>query len=98
MKWARGVNRILRTNSGPVRISEKVVQAIRERIGEDNLIKTEEEIVKGNIVQITSGPLKDLMGVFEKKMSDGGRVRILLSLIGVDVPVQISRWRIKKVA
>jgi hypothetical protein len=38
------------------------------------------------------------MGVFEKKMSDGGRVRILLSLIGVDVPVQISRWRIKKVA
>lgn len=98
MKWARGVNRILRTNSGPVPISEKVVQAIRERIGEDNLIKTEEEIVKGNIVQITSGPLKDLMGVFEKKMSDGGRVRILLSLIGVDVPVQISRWQIKKVA
>jgi transcription antitermination factor NusG len=53
---------------------------------------------EGNIVQFTSGPFKDLMGVFDKKMSDGRRVRILLSLIGVDVPVQVSRWQIKKVA
>jgi len=31
-------------------------------------------------------------------MSAGGRVRILLSLIGVDVSVQVSRHQIKKVA
>jgi hypothetical protein len=30
-------------------------------------------------------------------MSGKGRVKILLSLIGVDVPVQISRWQLKKV-
>ncbi len=38
------------------------------------------------------------MGVFGKKMSDGKRVRVLLSLIGVDVSVQVSRYQIKKVA
>jgi hypothetical protein len=38
------------------------------------------------------------MGIFQKKMSDKGRVRILLGLIGVDVPIQISQWQIKKVA
>ena len=38
------------------------------------------------------------MGVFDRRMSDGKRVRVLLSLIGVDVPVQVSRHQIKKVA
>jgi transcription antitermination factor NusG len=50
------------------------------------------------MVQFTSGPFKDLMGVFDKKMSDGKRVKVLLNLIGVDVPVQVSRYQIKKVA
>ena len=39
-----------------------------------------------------------LGGIFYRKMSDSGRVKILLSLIGVDIPVQISQWQIKKVA
>jgi transcriptional antiterminator NusG len=53
---------------------------------------------EGDLVQITSGPFKDLTGIFQKKMSDNGRVRILLSLIGVEVPIQISRMQIKKAA
>jgi transcription antitermination factor NusG len=53
---------------------------------------------EGDIVQITSGPFKELTGIFQKRVSDKGRVRILLSLIGVDIPVQISRWQIRKAA
>jgi len=53
---------------------------------------------KGDLVQITSGPLKDLIGVFEKRMSGKDRVRILLNLIGIDVPVQISKCQIRKAA
>jgi transcriptional antiterminator NusG len=98
VKWTRGVNKILGTEAGPLPVSERVVQTIRERVGEDNLVKLEEEWKEGDTVQITTGPLKELMGIFQKKMSDRGRVRILLSLIGVDVPVQISRWQIKKIA
>ena len=98
VKWTRGVSRILGAGNGPIPISEKVIQSIKERAGEDNIVKLEEEWKEGDVVQITSGPLKDLVGVFHRKMSDGGRVKILLSLIGVDIPVQISRWQIKKVA
>jgi len=98
VKWTRGVSKILGTGDGPVPISEKVILAIKERMGKDNLIKLEEDWKEGDTVQITSGPFKDLMGVFQKKMSDKGRVRILLNLIGVDVSVQISEWQIKKVA
>jgi transcriptional antiterminator RfaH len=98
VKWTRGVNKILGAGNGPIPISEKVIQTIRERMGKDNLVKLGEEFKEGNVVQFTSGPFKDLIGIFDKKMSDGGRVRVLLSLIGVDVPVQVSQWQIKKVA
>jgi transcription antitermination factor NusG len=98
VKWTRGVSRILGTGIGPIPISEKVIESIKERAGADNIVKLEEEWKEGDVVQITSGPLKDLVGVFHRKMSDSGRVKILLSLIGVDIPVQIPQWQIKKVA
>ena len=98
VKWTRGVSKILGAGSEPLPISEKVIETIKARMGENNLVKLDDNLREGNIVQFTSGPFKDLMGVFDKKMSDGKRVRILLNLIGVDVPVQVSRWQIKKVA
>lgn len=98
VKWTRGVNKILGSGVEPVPISEKVIQTIKDRMGENNLVKLDEGLEEGTIVQFTSGPFKDLMGVFDRRMSDGKRVRVLLSLIGVDVPVQVSRHQIKKVA
>jgi transcriptional antiterminator RfaH len=98
VKWTRGVAKILGTGNGPVPLSEKVIQTVRERLGENNLVRLDDALAEGHLIQFTSGPFKDLMGVFDKKMSDGKRVRVLLSLIGVDVPVQVPRWQIKKVA
>ena len=98
VKWTRGVNRILGNGSGPTPISGQVISTIKEKAGENNLIQLEDEWKEGDIIRVTSGPFKDLMGIFQKKMSSQGRVKILLSLIGVDVPVQISKWQIKRVA
>jgi len=98
VKWTRGVSKILGTGDKPVPVSENVIQTIKKRIGENNLVRLEEEWKEGDNVQITSGPFKELIGVFQKKMSDKGRVRILLNLIGVDIPIQISQWQLKKVA
>ena len=96
--WTRGVSKILGAGNEPVSISEKVIQSIKEKIIKGNVVKLEDELKEGDFVQITSGPFKDLTGIFQKKMSDSGRVRILLSLIGVDVAVQLSQWQIKKAA
>lgn len=98
VKWTRGVTRILGGANEPVPISEKVIVTIKQRSGKNNLVKLEDELKDGDMVQVNSGPFKSLRGVFQKMMSSKGRVRILLSLIGEDVPVQISRWQIKKVA
>jgi transcriptional antiterminator RfaH len=98
VKWTRGVSKLLGFGDRPIPISDKVVLAIKDRIGMDNLVKLEEELKEGDIVQITSGPFKELNGIFQKKISDNGRVRILLNLIGIEVPVQIGHWQIRKAA
>ena len=98
VKWTRGVSRVLGNKEGPVPISEKVVEAIQKRVGKDELIELEEAIKEGDLVEVTSGPLKNLIGVFQKRMSGKDRVKILLNLIGVDVPVHISKWQIHKIA
>jgi transcription elongation factor/antiterminator RfaH len=97
VKWTRGVNKILGSKFGPIPIAERVVEMIKKRAGEDNLVELVDDLKDGDAIQVTSGPLKDLMGIFKKEMSSRGRVKVLLSLIGVDVPVQISRHQIKKV-
>ena len=98
VKWTRGVSKLLGFGDGPIPISDKVIQTIKERTAKDNVVRLEEELKEGDVVQITSGPFRELNGIFLRKMSDNGRVRILFNLIGVEVPIQISRWQIKKAA
>lgn len=82
----------------PTPVSEMMIQMLKDRMGNDNAVKLLGEFREGDLVQITSGPLKDFVGVFQRRSSFGERVRILLNLIGADVPVQISCWQLKKVA
>jgi transcriptional antiterminator RfaH len=98
VKWTRGVSKVLGAGNEPVPISEKVIQLIKERMGNGNIVELEDELKEGDFIQISSGPFRDLTGIFQKKMSGSGRVRVLLSLIGVDVAVQLSRWQIKRAA
>jgi len=98
VKWTRGVNRILGIGNEPTPISEVVIEMIKDRMGNDDTIGLLDDLQEGDLVQITSGPLKDFIGVFQKGLSSSGRVRILLNLIGKELPVQIYRWQIKKVA
>lgn len=98
IKWTRGVNRILGIGNEPTPVSEMMIQMLKDRMGNDNAVKLLEEFREGDLVQITSGPLKDFVGVFQRRLSFGERVRILLNMIGADVPVQISCWQLKKVA
>jgi transcription antitermination factor NusG len=98
VKWTRGVNRILGAGNEPIPISETVTQMLKDRMGGDGTVKLLEDLQEGDLVQITSGPLKDFIGIFQNRLSSGERVKILVNLIGIEVPVQISRFQIKKAA
>jgi transcription antitermination factor NusG len=61
VKWTRRVNKILGAGNQPIPVSEKVIETIKARTGENNLLKLDDGLEEGNIVQLTSGPFKDLM-------------------------------------
>jgi transcriptional antiterminator RfaH len=98
VKWTRGVSKILGIRDEPLPLAEQVIQAIKNRAGEDRVMKLREDYGEGDLVQITSGPLKDLVGIFQRKTSDEERVRVLLKLIGAEIPATLPVWQIKRVA
>ncbi len=98
VKWTRGVSKIVTFGDMPAPVAEEVIQEIKSRVGKDNLIELEEDWQEGDIMEIISGPLKGLRAIFLKKMSDKERIKVLLTLLGSEVPAQIPKWQVKKIA
>jgi len=82
----------------PVPLAEEVIMIIKSRVDENNVVRIKHDFKPNDVVRIKAGPLKDLMGIFERWMSDRERVRILLNLIGYQPAVELHYSLIEKVA
>jgi len=82
VQWAPGVTRILGMEGTPVPMPIKAIEAIQARIHELGFVRPAARFAEGARVRIRSGPLAELEGVFDRPISKGGRVRVLLELLG----------------
>ena len=98
VRWARGVRKVLGFGGYPTPISEEVVTIIKERTDAQGIMRVKHHFEPNDVVRIKTGPLRDLLGVFERWLSDSERVRILLSLIGYQPVVEMHYSMIEKVA
>jgi transcription antitermination factor NusG len=98
VRWARGVRKVLGFGGYPTPISEEVVTTIKERTDAQGIMRVKHHFEPNDVVRIKTGPLRDLLGVFERWLSDSERVRILLSLIGYQPVVEMHYSMIEKVA
>jgi len=98
VRWAKGVKKVLGFGEYPTPISEEVVEIIRERTDTHGIMRLKSHFQANDVIRIKTGPLKDLLGIFERWMPDGERVRILLSLMGYQPVVEIHYLMIEKVA
>ena len=98
VRWAKGVKSVLGFGGYPTSISEEVVEIIKERTDTQGIVRVKHHFNTNDVVRIKAGPLKDLLGIFERWMSDNERVRILLNLIGYQPAVEIHYSMIEKVA
>ncbi|NIM97861.1 MAG: hypothetical protein GTO24_07210 [candidate division Zixibacteria bacterium] len=48
-------------------------------------------------MRIKAGPLKDLIGIFERWLPKEGRIRILLDLLGYETSVELDHLQVEKV-
>jgi len=98
VRWGRGVKRVLGFGGYPIPVAEEVIEIIRRRTGADGIVRRSYHFEANDVVRVTAGPMKDLLGIFERYVSDGERVRILLNLIGYQPSVEVHYSMIEKVA
>lgn len=94
--FTRGVTRVLGGWEDPRPVDDAVVDAIRtQERRKDRLISYYRFQPREGVV-VRSGPLKDIHGIFDRYVDEGGRVRILLSLIGFDAAVELESEQVAK--
>jgi len=98
VRWGRGVKKVLGSGDGPTPVAEVVVEIIKRRTDPHGIVRKTYHFKANDTVRIKSGPLKNLLGIFERWVSDTDRVRILLNLIGYQPEVELHCSMIEKVA
>lgn len=98
VRWAKGVKKVLGYGEYPTPISEVVMEIIRERTDAQGIVRLKCHFEANDLIRIKTGPLKDLLGIFERWISDSERVRILLNLLGYQPVVEMHYSMIEKVA
>jgi transcriptional antiterminator RfaH len=98
VRWGRGVKKVLGYGGYPISVAEEVIRIIKDRTDTDGVVRRRSVFRPNDVVRIKSGALKDLLGIFERWVSDNERVRVLLNLIGYQPAVELHYSMIEKVA
>jgi transcription antitermination factor NusG len=71
-------------------VDEDVIELIKSRLDKDGLINPGMNFESGDRVVIKEGPLKNLTGIFERKLPGRERVLILLTTVGYQTHVEVD--------
>lgn len=97
------VLRVLGTGDEPVPVPDEAVELIMEKSQGSGVIVFRNgrpawrDLVAGTRVEITSEPFRGLVGILETPTSGRKRVRVLLRLLGQEVPVEVDAGAVRAV-
>jgi transcriptional antiterminator RfaH len=94
-----GVVRLVAAESGPLPISDAVIDGLRKRLDEQGYIAISQrpDFVPGQVVRVRSGSFGETLGLFEG-FRDQDRVAVLLELLGGKVRVLLDEDMVEKAA
>jgi transcriptional antiterminator RfaH len=85
-----GVSKIVNFGFTPAKVPDSLISILKENENSDGLYEfVEKRLVKGQSVEIMSGPMMGYSGIFNK-YSTKNRVSILLNLLGKETSVLLS--------
>ncbi len=90
-----GVSKIVNFGFTPAKVPDSLIYNLRDNENSDGLYEfVEKKLVKGQSIEILSGPMMGYSGVFNK-YSTKDRVNILLNLLGKETSVQLSSLHVQ---
>ena len=95
--FTRGVHSVVNFGNGPVSIDEDIIKHIQSRVGGAGLVELDNELNEGDPVRIESGPLRDMVGLFQHGINGSDRVAILLTAISYQGHVIVEKNQVKKI-
>ncbi len=82
VNWTPGMRHLVMFGGLPACVQESVIERIRAHLEQPHAMDEQGEFLQpGDHVIITSGPLRDIEAVFDKRLSAAGRVRVLVQLL-----------------
>lgn len=84
----RGVRRILAQGERPLALPAGFIEALQEQMREQGVLKLEPVFRVGEAVRLVEGPFAEWIGRVER-LDAGGRVEVLLELLGRSVAVKL---------
>lgn len=89
--FTRGVHNVVCFGDSPACVSEEIIEVIRARIDQNGFVKVSNDLKPGDRVVISAGPLRDLVGIFEREVKGSKRIMILLTTIGYQGRLVVDR-------
>jgi transcriptional antiterminator RfaH len=97
VSFTRGVNKIVSFGAAPLAVSDETIQMIQDRVAADGYVQIGEEFEPGDVVRIKQGSLRGVSGVFDARLKDSDRVKILLTSINYQASVTLERQNLERV-
>jgi transcriptional antiterminator RfaH len=97
IRFTRGVDRIVSFGAGPCRVDEEIIGFLRSQVREDGYVRIGEELKYGDMVVVRHN-LGQFTGIFERELSDGERVSILLMSISYQGRIVVNKNSVRRVA
>lgn len=94
--FTRGVHNVVCFGDTPACVSEEIIEVIRARIDQNGFVKANNDLKPGDRVVISAGPLRNLIGIFEREVKGSDRIMILLTAIGYQGHLVVERDLIKR--
>jgi transcription antitermination factor NusG len=98
IRSAPGVAYLLPRTGAPALLPDPLIGAIRAKEEELRARRCVRQFCNGEEVRVLTGPFKWVEGVFDRKLSASGRVRILLGLASGGIAVQMLATDLEPVA
>lgn len=97
VSYTRGVHSVVTFGKEPVPVDDEIIKIIRSRMAEDGFVRIDEEFEPGDPVLIKSGSFRSFMGIFDRKVKNTDRVRILLETLSYEGHLEIERDAVTKI-
>jgi transcriptional antiterminator RfaH len=97
VKYANGVTNIVSFGDKPAVVEDAIVAAIQSHAESGVVVVQPPAFRPGDRLEIQTGPLQGLQGVFEREMSDRDRVILLLDTLAQGAKVEVSRDQLERI-